>query len=406
MERPTLHVNGTAVTVPPWRFAALVDPLPTESFFSDYWGAKPLHVARRDPAFYSSLFGLSELERYFSLEEFFDRESVVVTAPDRSGGHARPSSLSELYGYLGQGSSLRLRRMERFIDPAAPVISLMRDMQLALQHPLASLSCYVTPASGIGLGPHHDEMEIFTLQVSGSKRWRLFHVEDTNQPARHDPGVLGPPTHDFVLEAGDLLYLPRGWVHEVTNDAASFSLTIVFDPLTWRALLDLLVARLANTAPFTKPLPAGVILVRDGRRPASVAREFAEHVALVRDALDGLSVDDVLAEVAVEQVRKMTIPPTRQLAGIFEMDQMSLETVLEKRPGVACHVRRRGDRVELVVSGGNRMEVNAVAEPALRSVADSTGPFRVVDMHDSLGALGKLALAQRLVTSGLLHVVV
>jgi hypothetical protein len=58
--------------------------------------------------------------------------------------------------------------------------------------------------------------------------------------------------------------------------------------------------------------------------------------------------------------------------------------------------------VQLLLPGGYRLAASARAEAALRQVLDSDGPFRVRDMHSSLGSAAKLVLARRLLAAGLL----
>jgi ribosomal protein L16 Arg81 hydroxylase len=74
---------------------------------------------------------------------------------------------------------------------------------------------------------------VFTLQVAGRKRWRLFHMVSAEARGNCRPDMLRGPEHDFVLEPGDLLYHPRGCIHEVVcEDELSFSMPIVFEPIT------------------------------------------------------------------------------------------------------------------------------------------------------------------------------
>src|SRR5262249_45624024 len=155
--------------------ASLLAPVSFECFSDVHWGRKPLHIARETNGFYDGLINLADLERYFSLGELFRRHSVQAVSRRWGGGEGPPQTLGDINDRLLHGDSLRLRRMECFLDPSAPIVALAREMESTLQHPLSSLSCYITPVGAAGLGPHHDETEIFTLQIEGTKRWQLFH---------------------------------------------------------------------------------------------------------------------------------------------------------------------------------------------------------------------------------------
>lgn len=396
-----VDADPEALLGPPWSFASLIHPITPEVFFSDYWGRRPLHIARGAEAFFSRLITLGELERYLSTDELYERGTV--TTPRRTAGPPAPppSSTSQVYQRLLGGSSLRIRRMECLLDPSAPVLELLRSMEGALQHPKDSLSCYVAPPNAVGLGPHQDRTEIFTLQISGRKRWRLYHRVDSDRSIIHRREQLSDPTDDFVLEPGDVFYLPRGLIHEVTNEVPSFSLTIVFDPIKWSALLDLIVERLARQSEFIAPMPAGALL--DGDDGESLSRGLTERIQLIRNALDEIDVEALRDHAAARHIARMTMPPGSHIEALFQLDQITPETVLEKRPGVAWHVARKKDAVVLTLPGGYTLDASADAEPVLRSVLGRDRRFRVAEIHDSLDEATQLALARELVGCGLLR---
>ena len=74
-------------------------------------------------------------------------------------------------------------------------------------------------AQATGLVPHYDDHDVLILQIQGSKTWHLYVGADL--PPREiqrdkDKAVVveGLPTPtDVRLEAGDVLYVPRGRVH-------------------------------------------------------------------------------------------------------------------------------------------------------------------------------------------------
>lgn len=72
-------------------------------------------------------------------------------------------------------------------------------------------------SDGGGVGPHTDSYDVFLLQVNGRRRWRCGPVK---HPAGLVPGmpvkILADfqPTEEWVLEPGDMLYLPPRWGHD------------------------------------------------------------------------------------------------------------------------------------------------------------------------------------------------
>jgi ribosomal protein L16 Arg81 hydroxylase len=253
------------------------------------------------------------------------------------------------------------------------------------------------------LGPHHDETEIFTLQIAGRKRWRLYHRNTrVDGAAVYDPAEIGEAACELTLMPGDLLYTPRGLIHDVGAEAASFSITIVFDPFTWRSLLDVLSVRLAATETFQETLPAGAIV--GDVAPDALEPEFRSRVEMIRQALDTLTAGELLDTLAEKFTSRMTwAPGTAQMAAVLDAEMIALDTVVERNPNVACHLARHGDRVQLTLAGGYTIQASARVEPALRAVLLASTPFAVADIHESLADAAKLAIAKKLVGCGVLR---
>jgi lysine-specific demethylase/histidyl-hydroxylase NO66 len=96
---------------------------------------------------------------------------------------------------------------------------------------LVGANCYLTPPGSQGLAPHYDDIEAFVLQLEGRKRWRIYNPR-SSLPREHSGDLLhseiGSPVMEVLLQPGDLLYFPRGWIHEACTqeDEASTHLTI------------------------------------------------------------------------------------------------------------------------------------------------------------------------------------
>src|SRR5207248_11459317 len=123
---------------------------------------------------------------------------------------------------------------------------------------------------------------------AGAKRWRLYGAAAALPLAGHPgfpPGAdPGPPAAEFELRAGDLLYIPRGFVHEAaTSDSPSMHVTLGIKAYTWADLLTEAVHALCERdVRFRRTLPVGFAL--DGGAAAEVRTEAA---ALARALADG-----------------------------------------------------------------------------------------------------------------------
>ena len=79
---------------------------------------------------------------------------------------------------------------------------------------------YLTPPSTQGFAPHYDDVEVFMLQVEGRKRWKIYPNFDNKELPRvssknfHPNEVKQEMAIYEILQPGDVLYVPRGWVHQ------------------------------------------------------------------------------------------------------------------------------------------------------------------------------------------------
>lgn len=79
----------------------------------------------------------------------------------------------------------------------------------------------MTPKGTQGFAPHYDDIEAFVLQLEGRKRWRVYQpLNDESTLPRYssenfNQDDLPKPIYDCILEQGDMLYFPRGFVHQV-----------------------------------------------------------------------------------------------------------------------------------------------------------------------------------------------
>lgn len=86
---------------------------------------------------------------------------------------------------------------------------------------------------------------MYVLQIEGAKRWRVYapprgHVLPRASSPDFCEADLGAPVLDALLEPGDMLYLPRGAVHQAVAAAGPPSLHLTLSANQRRSWLDLL----------------------------------------------------------------------------------------------------------------------------------------------------------------------
>ena len=71
-------------------------------------------------------------------------------------------------------------------------------------------------SDGGGVGPHFDSYDVFLLQASGQRRWRIGRQKDLSLQPGVPLKILShfEPEEEHVLNPGDMLYLPPRWAHD------------------------------------------------------------------------------------------------------------------------------------------------------------------------------------------------
>lgn len=212
-------------------------PLSPATFFSDYWEKKPLHLKRQRPGYYQELFSKAALDeeirsgagkvRYgerINLVKFHEEKAAKLDL--NPGSRGTVAKASQVDAAWADGASIQVMHPQQF---HRPVQSLLASLETAFAA-LFGANAYLTPGSKQGLAPHFDDVEVFMLQLEGSKRWRLHappNGEEFPLPREYSrdftASELGNQLLDCVLSAGDLLYLPRGTVHYGVAEASSSS---------------------------------------------------------------------------------------------------------------------------------------------------------------------------------------
>lgn len=124
-------------------------------------------------------------------------------------------------------------------------------------------NAYLTPADSQGFAPHYDDIEAFVLQLEGKKKWKLYSVVDDGESTPSSLELprfssrnltdeeIGEPFMEVVLEEGDLLYFPRGVVHQAVAlpDAHSLHVTLsTFQKHSFGDLLEKLMPKALSQA--------------------------------------------------------------------------------------------------------------------------------------------------------------
>lgn len=122
---------------------------------------------------------------------------------------------------------------------------------------------------GGGVGAHLDSYDVFLIQVQGRRCWRVGRARDTRLVEGMPLKILANfiPEHEWLLEPGDMLYLPPNWAHEGVAQGECMTASVGFRADTPGDLVREMLLRLADAVPETD----GRSRFSDAAQPATAA---------------------------------------------------------------------------------------------------------------------------------------
>jgi ribosomal protein L16 Arg81 hydroxylase len=392
-----------------FNLSMLLAPISREDFLRDHWERKPLHLSRGDAHYYDSILTNGDLENIISTGDL--RYPAIQVA--RNGSYLAPEAYtrnikhgSEFFNGvpdIGQiqseyrtGSTVVLPALQR---TWAPLRKLCAALENDCSH-AAHANAYLTPGDSPGFTPHYDTHEVFVLQIAGTKRWRLFEppllLPHRTQPFTPVGYALPAPILEFDLKPGDLLYLPRGYVHAAnTAESHSAHITVGMTVYTWVELISELIASSRDIPGFRAALPLG--FANRGDIKKTLREGLVRCVDQLRDHMDG----DRVVETFLQKVRFGRAPPE----GTFqsEVTVIGLQTQL-RAPAADRYRISMENRSTILKFEGRKF----ILPDRIRTTIDDMcirKSFRLSDLSGPLDDDGKLTLARYLVGERFLTVV-
>jgi 50S ribosomal protein L16 3-hydroxylase len=188
---------------------ALLGGLTPSQFMKRYWQKKPLLVRNAIPGFVPCV-GRADLVALAGKEGVESR--LIVDSPKgwkmKHGPFPKrglPPFSQKKWTFLVQGVDLHhdgvhaLMQQFRFVPDAR-----LDDVMIS----------YAT--DGGGVGPHFDSYDVFLLQAHGQRRWRIGRNKDLSLQPGVPLKILQnfEAEEEFVLNPGDMLYLPPKYAHD------------------------------------------------------------------------------------------------------------------------------------------------------------------------------------------------
>lgn len=271
----------------------LLGGLSPAEFMRDYWQKRPLLIRQAIPGFRPTL-------TFRDIRELVRREEV----------ESRLIWREEAEWHMKTGPFTRLPAMNRpDWTLLAQAVDLHDDASADLMHhfrflPDARLDDLMISIAGDGggVGPHFDSYDVFLLQGRGRRRWRISQQHDLSLVPGLPLKILQnfQTEDEYVLEPGDMLYLPPHVAHDGVALGECMTLSIGFRAPTQAALAsgllqaanDQILANLGDTTGlYAEPVIPGPVLSATYRDPQAQATTTPAEIpeGMVTTALEAIA---------------------------------------------------------------------------------------------------------------------
>ena len=261
----------------------LLGGLSPATFMRRHWQKKPLVIRQAIPGFTAPL----DRAELFDLAAQDDVQSrLVIQTPDTP---AKPWRLKQ--GPFGRKNLPALKQpgwtlLVQGVDLHDARVRALRDQFRFVPDARLDDVMVSYASDGGGVGPHFDSYDVFLLQAHGQRRWRIGRQKKLDLQPGMPLKILSDfePEEEFVLDAGDMLYLPPRYAHDGIAQGECMTYSIGFRSPAAGELAQEILQRLAEQACDE----VGDQLYRDPNQVAQeqCARIPAGMVEFAREALE------------------------------------------------------------------------------------------------------------------------
>ena len=259
---------------------------------------------------------------------------------------------------------------------------------------------YLTPGSSQGFNTHFDDHDVFVIQLSGTKKWRLYQRPIDN-PYRGESFntkdyKAGELQKEFELKEGECVYIPRGLMHDATSvgEKASLHITVGLIVKKWADLMLEALSEVAIRNPkFRRSLPPG--FARPGYNNKSAKIYFNE---LINEFHKSSNFDEVFEVIKENFIRERT--PNLRGSLIDTSSNFLKERLYIRRPNLQAKLKR-DDLEAIIICGGGDLRFELKAYKVLQVIL-SGEPFSAASLSNSEGG-STLDMIKKLMAFGIIE---
>lgn len=344
----------------------LLGGLSPKTFMQRHWQKKPLVIRQAIPGFQPPVDRAVLMD--LAVQPEIQSRLIVQAAPGSERGwkfrhgpfqrRALPPLKQPGWTLLVQGVDLYDQRIHALMNQFRFVPDARLDDVMV---------SYAT--DGGGVGPHFDSYDVFLLQAHGRRHWRIGRQKDLRLQPNMPLKILAnfEPEQEFVLEPGDMLYLPPRYAHDGIAQGPCMTYSIGFRAPSAGELADEMLQGLAEQAVDQ----VGGRLYRDpGQSAVAHCAEIPEGMfEFARDALDAALRDPLAMRRALGEY--LSEPKANVWFDAGEVSEITGRLTLDRRSRMvydAHHVFLNGE--SFLASGRDARLMRLLADQRYLSAAD------------------------------------
>uniref|UniRef100_A0A914CY78 Bifunctional lysine-specific demethylase and histidyl-hydroxylase n=1 Tax=Acrobeloides nanus TaxID=290746 RepID=A0A914CY78_9BILA len=313
-------------------FRWLINPFDVQLFFRGIFQKRALVIKRGSPNFFSGLFNTSSFVKMLQ-NNYLEYGVNINIAKYTNGVRTTLNGTGRVYTgdvmkSYNEGCSIQCTNPQAFNDEIWYFCEILQELFCSF----VGANTYLTPPKSSGFAPHWDDIDAFIVQTEGRKHWKVYAPKNPREALPLESSgnfteadMVGRKiVFNDWLEQGDVLYIPRGFIHQAFTDEKSHShhvtvsvnRKIAFVDMIEKILPDVvnLVAEQNKEMRFSLPPNAfdmaGVIDMRYDNEEAAEQRILNPLVSVAKNIQKAVT---EYFEAGVDQMAlefmKTTLPP-------------------------------------------------------------------------------------------------
>ena len=389
-----------------FEFDYIISPYSTEEFFLNYFEKAPLAIKRNSSRYYSDILTLDDINVHLNEADIIYPNIRIVKNGDqvdeadftyssvayKNNATEGIANKDKVFFYFQNGYTIILNALERH---KIKLLNLRHVTEKAF-NTKAQINIYLTPVNSQGFTPHWDTHDVFILQIGGSKAWKIYespvYLPSRKQIFKND-WEKTEPILSVILEEGDLIYVPRGFIHEATaTDQYSLHITLGVITNSYGNFLRVALEEIEDDPFFRRSMPAEIN-----------EEDLSSFRAYIHKYISEIDLEKVRSTVQSRFVSSRLPDVTDRLKDYFKIGSVTEKTVFSKRKSLYYDFHVNVSRVKLRFSNKS-MKFPLFTLDDIKFIL-AAEEFQISDMNGRLHSDSKILLCKKLLEEGFLTVI-